>query len=194
MHDSLGPQVVAGHQIALNFASLLFMVPLSLSLAATVRVGLARGREDQAGLRLAISSALMMTFAVGATSALLLSLLHPWIPLIYSSNPAVAHLAGQLLLFGALYQISDAWQVTASGALRGYEDTDVPMLITLLAYWGIGLPTGYVLGLTDVILPAMGPYGFWIGLLTGLTAAAVLLSIRLWHRVHQKHTVERNVS
>ena len=85
--------------------------------------------------------------------------------------------------------MSDAWQVTISGALRGYEDTAVPMVITLFAYWGIGLPTGYVLGLTDILRPAMGPDGFWIGLLTGLTTAAILLSLRLWRRSHDRQSV-----
>lgn len=188
--SSLGPTVVAGHQIALNFASLLFMIPLSLALAVTVRVGLARGSEDASGIRLAVGTAMVMTVLVGANSALLLVLFHDQVPMIYTDNANVRQLASQLLLFAALYQISDAWQVTANGALRGYEDTAIPMVITLLAYWGVGLPVGYVLGLTDWWRPAMGPYGFWIGLLIGLTVAAVLLSIRLWRRLHQKQGVE----
>lgn len=187
--SSLGPTVVAGHQIALNFASLLFMIPLSLALAVTVRVGLTRGRGNNAATHLAISSAMIMTLLVGINSALLLVLLHQYVPSIYTDNLEVRQLASQLLLFGALYQISDAWQVTANGALRGYEDTAVPMVITLFSYWVIGLPVGYVLGLTDWLRPAMGPVGFWIGLLIGLTVAAILLSIRLWRRMHQKHDV-----
>ncbi len=187
--SSLGPTVVAGHQIALNFASLLFMIPLSLALAVTVRVGLARGANDPMQVRMAVNTAMLMTLVVGANGALLLLLFHAYVPLIYTSNTAVQQLASQLLLFAALYQISDAWQVTANGALRGYEDTAVPMVITLLAYWGVGLPVGYVLGLTDLLRPAMGPYGFWIGLLVGLTLAAILLSVRLWRRMHQKQGV-----
>jgi len=97
----------------------------------------------------------------------------------------VRALAASLLLYAALYQLSDAWQVTVSGTLRGFEDTTIPMFITLLAYWGIGLPVGYCLALTDLLVPAMGPEGFWIGLLSGLTAAAVMLTGRLRYRLRQ---------
>ena len=94
-------------------------------------------------------------------------------------------LASYLLLFAALYQISDALQVCANGCLRGFEDTGKPMLMTLFAYWGVGLPLGYSLGLTDWLVPAMGPAGFWIGLVAGLTVAAVLLGLRLRWRMKQ---------
>lgn len=184
--STLGPTIVAGHQVALNFAALIFMIPLSLALAVTVRVGLARGEENSAGAKLAIHCAMSMALIVGVSAALLLFGLRHQIPLLYTTNIDVQMLASQLLLFAALYQISDAWQVTANGALRGYEDTARPMLITLFAYWGIGLPIGYLLGLTDVIRPAMGPEGFWIGLLCGLTVAAVMLSLRLQRRWHHR--------
>lgn len=177
--SSLGAVTVAGHQIALNFTSLLFMLPLSLALAVTVRVGLARGRDQAAAARYAINSALKLTVTIGIAAALLLMLLRHQVPLLYTNDPQVQALAAQLLLLAALYQVSDAWQVTVSGALRGYEDTAVPMLLTLVAYWGIGLPIGYLLGLTDLLVPRMGPHGFWIGLISGLTAAAALLTWRL---------------
>jgi MATE family multidrug resistance protein len=183
--STLGPTIVAGHQIALNFASLIFMIPLSLALAVTVRVGLARGEASAAGARLAIHCAMLMAIIVGVSAAILLFALRHHVPLLYTTNIDVQMLASQLLLFAALYQISDAWQVTANGALRGYEDTAAPMLITLFAYWGLGLPIGYLLGLTDLIRPAMGPEGFWIGLLCGLTVAAIMLSLRLRRRLHQ---------
>jgi MATE family, multidrug efflux pump len=181
--STLGPTIVAGHQIALNFASLIFMIPLSLALAVTVRVGRARGEVNPAGAKLAIQCAMLMTLFVGVTAALLLFGLRHQVPLLYTTNREVQILASQLLLFAALFQISDAWQVTANGALRGYEDTAVPMLMTLFAYWGLGLPIGYLLGLTDLIRPAMGPEGFWIGLLCGLTVAAIMLSVRLRRRL-----------
>ncbi|HCS28095.1 MAG TPA: MATE family efflux transporter, partial [Spongiibacteraceae bacterium] len=98
-----------------------------------------------------------------------------WIPKIYTDNEMVIALTTQLLLFAAIYQVSDALQVAAAGCLRGFEDTTIPMVMTLIAYWGVGLPLGYMLGLTDILRPAMGPAGFWIGLVAGLTAAAVLL-------------------
>lgn len=180
---SLGPTVVASHQIALNFTSLLFMVPLSLSLAVTVRVGHARGGNRPAAARHAVSTGMLLTLCVGVLAGTLLFLFRHQVPAIYTPDESVQALAASLLLWAALYQVSDAWQVTANGALRGYEDTRVPMLITLVAYWGIGLPVGWTLGMTDLLRPALGPVGFWIGLLSGLTAAAILLSLRLRRQV-----------
>ncbi|MDF1822885.1 MAG: MATE family efflux transporter [Alcanivoracaceae bacterium] len=185
--STLGPTVVAGHQVALNFTSLVFMIPLSFALAATVRVGIGRGAGDRQQVALAISSAFWITAAIGVTAGVLLFLLRHQVPLIYTGNPEVQSLAARLLLFAALYQVSDAWQVTANGCLRGFEDTRTPMLITLLAYWGIGLPLGLVLGLSDALVPAMGPEGFWIGLIAGLSSAAVLLTWRLAWRFSQQY-------
>lgn len=182
---SLGPVVVAGHQVALNFTGLLFMIPLSLALAVTVRVSHARGQQQIQQVRLATFSGLALTALIGISSASALLLLRQHIPLLYTDNRQVQQLASELLLFAALYQVSDAWQVTVSGALRGFEDTRVPMLITLLAYWGIGLPVGYSLAMTSTWWPAMGPAGFWVGLLCGLSAAALMLSVRLAFRLRQ---------
>lgn len=177
--STLGPVVTAGHQVALSITSLTFMVPLSLSMAATIRVGQARGKRDSGALRLSLQQAFRINMGIGCLLAILLVASHPWLPLIYSSDPAVCLLASQLLLWAAAYQLSDAWQVMTMGCLRGFEDTTWSMLITLLVYWGLALPCGYLLGLTDLIRPAMGPAGFWIGILVGLTAAAICLHWRL---------------
>ncbi len=182
---SLGAQTVASHQIALNFTSLIFMIPLSFAIAATVRVGHARGRNDQISLRHAVQVAHMITLAVGVVASLSLVLARHWIPHIYTDNKNVIELASYLLLFAALYQISDALQVCSNGCLRGFEDTGWPMIMTLFAYWGVGLPLGYALGLTDLFGDPMGPAGFWIGLVAGLTTAAVLLGWRLKWRMRQ---------
>ena len=180
-----GAEIVAGHQLALNFTSLVFMLPLSFALAATTRVGHARGRQDDAGLRVAIAVAFKITLVIGVLMVSVLVLGRHRIPLIYTDNAEVIALASYLLLFGALYQVSDAIQVTANGCLRGFEDTTIPMLLTLFAYWGVGLPIGYVLATTNILLPAMGPSGFWLGLFAGLSSAAVLLVIRLRWRLRQ---------
>ncbi|AKH69217.1 putative efflux protein, MATE family [Spongiibacter sp. IMCC21906] len=180
-----GAEIVAGHQLTLNFTSLVFMMPLSFALAATARVGLARGRKNPTELRQAIVIAFKITLVIGVSAALLLVLNRQWIPHIYTDNPQVTELATYLLLFAALYQISDALQVTANGCLRGFEDTAIPMLLTLIAYWGIGLPVGYVLALTDYLGPAMGPSGFWLGLFAGLSSSAILLGARLRWRMSQ---------
>lgn len=181
----LGAETVAGHQIALNFTALIFMLPLSFALATTVRVGRARGLRDPEALRVAVATSLKVSVAIGVVASVFLVLGRHWIPRIYTDNPAVLELATYLLIFAALYQISDALQVCASGCLRGFEDTAWPMMMTLLSYWGLGLPLGYLLGMTDVLRPAMGPSGFWIGLIMGLTAAALLLGARLYWRMRQ---------
>src|SRR5690606_12129384 len=92
----------------------------------------------------------------------------------------VRQLAAALLVYAAFYQLADAIQVAAAGALRGYHDTRATMLITLFAYWGVGLPLGYLLGLTDMLGPATGVRGLWVGLGAGLTVAALLLGWRLY--------------
>lgn len=183
-----GAEVVAGHQLSLNFTSLVFMLPLSFALAATARVGRARGTERPGEVSLAVEVALKITLVIGVVSGLLLVLFRHQIPHIYTDNVEVVELASYLLLFAALYQISDALQVTANGCLRGFEDTAVPMVLTLIAYWGVGLPTGYALAMTDWVVAPMGPSGFWLGLLAGLSSAAMLLGARLYWRMQQGHS------
>jgi MATE family multidrug resistance protein len=178
-----GPIIVAGHQLTLNFTSLVFMLPLSFALAATARIGHARGREDEQALRTAINVAFRITLFIGFAAASLLVLTRQWIPRIYTDNAEVIALASYLLLFAALYQVSDALQVTANGCLRGFEDTRVPMLLTLLAYWGVGLPVGYVLATGQWQLSPMGPSGYWLGLCAGLSCSALLLGARLLWRL-----------
>lgn len=176
---SLGSVVVASHQIALNFSSLVFMVPYSLGLAITVRVGHNLGSHGaRAGLFAAkVGIVAALSFAMLASSLILL--LASEIPRIYTANAEIIALAASLYVLAAFYQFSDAVQVACAGALRGYQDTRVPMLLTLVAYWLVGLPTGYLLALTDLLGPARGPAGFWMGLIAGLSAAAILLSWRL---------------
>ncbi|TYR85962.1 MATE family efflux transporter, partial [Serratia marcescens] len=101
------------------------------------------------------------------------------IALLYNDSPAVVAMASQLMLLAALYQISDSIQVIGSGVLRGYKDTRAIFFITFIAYWVLGLPSGYLLALTDVVVPAMGPSGFWIGFIIGLTFAAIMMALRM---------------
>ena len=98
---------------------------------------------------------------------------------MYTTDPVVSATAATLLMFTAMYQFSDALQTSANGALRGYKDTKIPMILAILAYWGLALPLGMLLGITDEIVPAMGEEGFWIGIVTGLTTAAIAMLIRL---------------
>lgn len=180
-----GAIIVAGHQVALNFTGLLFMLPLSLAIAVTIRVGHARGRNDKAAASYTIGTALRLTVFTATLMAGLILLFRHQVPFIYTNDLAVHAVTTGLLFFAALYQIPDALQVTANGALRGFEDTTVPMMLTLVAYWGVGLPVGFILARTDWVVPMMGAAGFWIGLIAGLSTAAVLLGLRLRYRLAQ---------
>lgn len=176
---SLGATVVAGHQIALNFSALIFMIPYALSMAATVRVGQNLGRRAPQDARFAAGIVILVALAYACLSASLMLWLREPIAMLYSRDPQVIALAASLIVYSALFQFSDALQVTAAGALRGYQDTRMTMLITLLAYWGIGLPVGYALGLTGWLGTPSGPAGLWQGLVVGLSLAALLLGLRL---------------
>lgn len=175
----LGATVVAGHQIALNFSSMVFMIPYSLGMAATVRVGQALGRGEPREARFAAGVSMAAALGYACLSASLMLLLRDQIAQIYTPDRAVILVATTLLVYSALFQFSDAIQVTAAGALRGYQDTRVTMILTLFAYWGIGLPVGYILGLTDWFGEPSGPSGLWQGLVVGLTCAGGMLAVRL---------------
>jgi MATE family multidrug resistance protein len=174
-----GAETVASHQIALNFSSLVFMLPLSIGVGVTIRVGhnIGEGQPDQA--RVAARTGLMLGMGVAAATATLTVLLRDPIAGIYTDDLQVIGLAATLLFFAAIYQISDSVQVVAAAALRGYKDTQAIFYVTIVAYWGLGLPTGMILGLTDWVVPRMGPQGFWIGFIVGLTSAALMLGARL---------------
>ena len=171
---TLGTDIVAAHQIALNYASFVFMVPMSISLAISVRVGHALGAGDRAGARLAGLTGIGLCMCFEVLSALSMLLIPGLIVSVYTRDPAVAVIAVSLLYMGAVMQLSDGLQVSAMGALRGYKDTRVPMLITVIAYWGVGFPLAWVFGIPLHLSPAM----IWAGFLAGLTVAAVLLTTR----------------
>ena len=175
----LGANVVASHQIALNFSSIIFMLPLSIGIAVSIRIGyyLGRGQPEISALVAKVGLGLSLSLAV--LTALLTVMFRHEIALLYNDNPEVVALAGSLMMLAAFYQISDSIQVVAAGALRGYKDTRSAFYITLFSYWCVGMTTGYVLGYTDIIRPSMGAHGFWIGLIAGLTSAAILFAIRL---------------
>lgn len=183
----LGPEIVAAHQIALNVSSLVFMIPLSLALALTVRVGQELGAGSPMDAKLAWKNGLMVNVMMSlVTAGLVLALRQPIVEL-YSSDAPVVELASYLLWFAALYQISDAIQVGAAGALRGYKDTFVMLLLTIISFWIVGLPLGYWLGLGQT--QPLGAAGFWIGLVAGLSVNAILLLARL--KFISKRTLKR---
>ena len=171
---SLGANSVAGHQIAINVASVAFMVPLGVAMATTVRVGNAVGRGDPDAVRRAGYAGITATAFTQTLSSLVMALFPLAIANIYTTDAGVAAMAAQLMLLAAVFQFSDGVQVAANGALRGLKDTTVPMAITALAYWGIGMPVGWWLAFHG----GFGARGMWMGLIAGLTAAAVLLYTR----------------
>jgi len=170
----LGTVAIDGHQIAINVASVTFMLPLGLALAVTVRVGHAAGRGDARAVRYAGFSGLALTLATQALSATLMLSVPRAIAHIYSGDPRVVALAAQLLILAGIFQFSDGIQVVSNGALRGLKDTRMPMLITAVAYWVVGMPVGAWLAFGA----GYGVRGMWGGLIAGLTAAAVLLMAR----------------
>lgn len=176
----LGPVVVAGHQIALNVVSLLFMLPLSIGMALTLRVSFLIGARAPDTARLISRSSLILASAIALIFASALYVFSGPIAALYSSDAEVQAVTVRLLTFAAMFQIADVIQVTCISALRGYKDTRIPMFIMLFSFWGIGLPLGYFLTFTDALLPALGAAGFWVGLTAGLTSASLLLGWRLF--------------
>jgi MATE family multidrug resistance protein len=172
----LGTVPVAAHQIAINVASLCFMVPLGLAEATTVRVGHALGRGDRDGMRRAAFAGYALALCTQAFSALVLLGGRHALVALYTHDAAVAALAAALLLYAAAFQFPDGIQVLSAGALRGLKDTRVPMFLAAFAYWGIGMPLGAGLGLgLHGFIQPQGPRGMWIGLIAGLVVAALLL-------------------
>jgi MATE family multidrug resistance protein len=175
----LGIVNVAGHQIALNFSSLMFVLPLSLGVATTIRVGYRLGQGSTEQAKVAAWTAQGVGISMAALTALFTVTFRHQIALLYNDNPEVVTLAAQLMLLAAIYQFSDSIQVIGSGILRGYKDTRSIFFITFIAYWLLGLPAGYLLALTDWLVPRMGPAGFWCGFIVGLTSAAVMMIWRI---------------
>lgn len=174
-----GAEVVASHQIALNFSGLIFMVPLSLAMATTIKVGYAIGHNNHQQAKDYTIHAIIFGLLLAIFTAVITVLFREPLASIYTNEAPVIELAANIMLLSALYQFSDTIQVVSAGALRGYKDTKSILYITFVSYWLVGLTVGVILGVTDWIVPKMGPYGFWIGFITGLTVAAVLLAWRL---------------
>lgn len=181
-----GSTQVAAHQIALNFSSLVFMVPLSLGIALLSRVGQALGAGDAEAARFRSHVGVALSIGLAVVSAALMAVFNHQIAGLYTNDEPVANIAAGLLFLAALFQISDAAQVSTSCAIRGYKVSRAPMVIHLTAFWVVALPLGYVLGLAPEWLPwrpavAMQAQGFWIALVVGLTVAAIGLGFLLRH-------------
>jgi multidrug resistance protein, MATE family len=177
----IGTVQLAAHGIALELASITFMVHMGLSQAATVRVGRAYGKRDRAGMRAdaLAATALSLAFAALCVAAFLI-LPRPLIGLYIRPGdplaPEILAFGSRLLIVAAIFQLADATQVMALGLLRGVHDTRVPMWMAGLSYWCLGIPASYILAFPL----KMGGVGLWLGLVVGLVCAAVLMMTRFW--------------
>jgi MATE family multidrug resistance protein len=169
-----GADITAAHQIALNFAATMFMIPLALSAATTVRIGHALGSGNALAARVAGMTGIATCIVFMAGSAAFLLLFRDVVVGIYTNDPSVSRIAISLLLMAAIFQIADGAQIGAAGALRGYKDTRMPMVINTFSYWVLGFPLAYMAAITFQAPPAY----IWAGFVLGLTVAAVLLTAR----------------
>ncbi|WP_028454674.1 MATE family efflux transporter [Chitinilyticum litopenaei] len=171
----LGTTTVAAHQIALNLTSLMFMIPLGLGSALTVRVGQALGAGLPDEARFIGNTGLMMGLLIAASGALLLSLGGYALSGLYTSAEPVRRLAAQLLVFAAIFQLFDASQAILAGILRGYKITRGPMIAYILAFWLVGLPLGYALTYGWPGWAGWGAPGYWLALVLALAIIALAL-------------------
>lgn len=169
-----GSEVTAAHQIALNFASTMFMVPLALSSATTVRVGQALGAGQHAAARHSGFTGIVVSGLFMACSAIFLLVFRDAVVGLYTRDPSVQAIAISMLLMAAVFQVADGIQVGAAGALRGFKDTRLPMFINMFAYWVLAFPLSYLAAVTFRSPPSY----IWGGFVIGLSVAALLLTIR----------------
>lgn len=171
---AIGLVELAAHQVAINLASITYMMSSGIAAAAGIKSGNYFGAKDHANLHLSSRASYHIVIAFMCVTALIFTFANNALPWIYTSDKAVIIIAAQLLIIAALFQLFDGTQVVGLGILRGMGDVNIPTFITFLAYWVIGLPLGYFLGITL----KWGVAGVWYGLVLGLMVSAVLLFIR----------------
>ncbi|MEO9571609.1 MAG: MATE family efflux transporter [Polaribacter sp.] len=192
----LGKNPQAANQIALNLASMTFMVAMGLSVASMIRVGNQKGLQKYEDLRRIAFSIFLLGTLFATFFAILFFIFHKNLPNIYvdlsdvanfDDNIEVITIASKLLIAAAFFQLSDSLQVVVLGALRGLQDVKIPTLLTFISYWIVGFPISYFLGSEEMY----GSFGIWLGLLAGLTTASILLFIRFnsltLKLIEQKH-------
>jgi MATE family multidrug resistance protein len=182
-----GADALGAHQIAINCASVTWMVPLGIAQAATVRIAAERGASAALAARRAAAVALLIATGFMSVAAVVLwtaplSIVSAYVSTSDPANRAMVDFAVQFLAIAALFQVVDGVQVVAAGALRGYQDTKVPMLYAGLGYWGVGFVGGWALAFPL----GLGPIGMWSGFVLGLATVAALLTMRLWRQSHME--------
>lgn len=186
----LGVLAVGAHQIAINVSAVLFMFPLSLSIASSIRSAYHVGAHDARSFNALVRTSITFMLVVILLSAVLTIIFRREIVMLYTEDVSIIELASGLLLLCAVYQLSDAVQALMSGLLRGCHDTQAITWVNMFSYWVIGFPLACLLIRTDVLVPAMGPAGAWVSFVVALTITAVLLS---WRFVHARRRIfEKN--
>lgn len=175
----LGENQLAAHQIAINVASTTYMMASGLGIAGGIRVGEGRGLKDVRKIRFSGNVALLLVMIFMTAMMLIILVFNRFLVELYISDKEVIEIAMKLMLVAAVFQLSDGVQVVSLGILRGITDVNIPTWITMFAYWGLSLPLGYLLAFTL----EMDAIGIWFGLLAGLTASAVLLTIRFYYLI-----------
>jgi multidrug resistance protein, MATE family len=173
---------IAAHQAAINFASFLYMLPLSISMALTITVGFEVGAKRFKDAKNYSYLGIGLGLMFGIVCSIILLVFNEQVGMLYTNEPEVLHLISQFLIFAIFFQMSDAVGAPLQGALRGYKDVNVTFLLAVLSFWIIGLPLGYLLA----TFTEFGAFGYWIGLIIGLATGAVFLFIRLQY-VQRKH-------
>ena len=180
----LGAVPQAAHQIALNCASTTFMASLGFSMAGSIRISEAYGKGEATQLALIGKSTAITGLVYGFISAILMISFGHYLPYIFTQNQTVAQVAQVLLVYAAIFQISDSTQAIGVGLCRGVKDVVKPTILVAIAYWGIGIPVGYYLAFPY----HLGVIGIWIGFVVGLSFSAGLLNFRFFKNLHK--TVE----
>ncbi len=175
----LGATESAAHNIAISIAALTYMLPLGLSFAITARIGHVFGREAITSVRVRVVSGLILMVLLAGITAIILLLTRQMLPTLFTDDESVKRLAAHLLIFAAVFQLSDGAQATLIGMLRGLQDTRIPMLINAFSYWCIAFLLGYLAAHHW----GMGATGLWMGLVIGLSVSSLLLAVRLHNRL-----------
>lgn len=176
---------IAAHQAAMNFASLLYMIPLSVGMALTIAIGFEVGADRYRDARLYGYIGMSGGIFIALFAGIILFVFNGPVAALYNSDPEVIALTKQFIYFAIFYQLADAFGAPIQGALRGYKDVNVTLGIALVSYWGIGLPTGWILA----NFTTLQPFGYWVGIIVGLTFGAAAL---LWRLIHIQKKLQRN--
>ncbi|WP_424475058.1 MATE family efflux transporter [Oceanobacillus kimchii] len=166
---------IAAHQAAMNFAGLLYMLPLSVGMALTIAVGFEVGAKRLQDAKSYTYMGIVGGLLIAIFAGIILYTFDDIVAKLYNSDPQVIELTKQFIIFAIFYQLADAIGAPIQGALRGYKDVNMTLVIALISYWIIGLPIGYVLA----NYTALEPFGYWVGIIVGLSAGAIALLARL---------------